>query len=126
MKFRRSPALILLLVIPAAAHSQRLGGGASADISMARVFLALLVCIVVACLAILLIRYRLSGKLPSFLPRLQSAGARIRLIESRRISPQAEVSLIECDDTQYLLLVAAGGTLLLNERSVVQPSDGAC
>jgi hypothetical protein len=117
---------MVLLVAPAAAQAQHLGGAASPDVSMTRVFLALLVCIVIACLAIVLIRYRLGGKIPSFLPRLQAAGVRIRLVESRRISPQAEVSLIECDGAQYLMLIAAGGTLLLAERPLVPPPNGSC
>lgn len=123
MRLRRLLAA-LLLISPAAARAQKLGGAASPDVSMTRVFLALFVCIILALLAILLIRYRFSGRLPSFLPRLQPTGARIRLIEARRISPQAEVSLIECDGTQYLLLVAQGGTLLLSERRDEPVSGG--
>src|SRR4051794_19527609 len=99
MNLKRPLAAILLLTASAAAQAQRLGGAASADVSMMRVFLALVVCIIIALLAVLLIRYRLSGRIPSFLPRLASASARIRLIESRRISPQAEVTLVDCDGT---------------------------
>jgi flagellar biogenesis protein FliO len=107
-------AALLLLSSPAAA--QQLGSASSADVSLVRVFLALFVCIVLAVLAILLVRYRLGGRVPAFLPRFAPGNARIRLIESRRISPQAEVSLVECDGTQYLMLIAAGGPLLLKEQ----------
>lgn len=126
MSLKRSLAAILLFMPFTAAQAQRLGGAASPDVSMTRVVLALVVCIIVALLATLLIRNRLGGRALSFLPRIASASARIRLIESRRVSPQAEVSLVECDGTQYLLLVAAGGTLLLSERPVVPPSSGSC
>jgi hypothetical protein len=66
----------------------------------------------------------LSGKAPSFLPRLTPAQARIRLVESRRISAQAELSLVECDGSEYLLLLAAGGPLLLREAKAKTASKG--
>ena len=94
------------------------------DVSLVRIFLALLVCLILASLAILLVRYRLNGKAPSFLPRLSSANVRIRLLESRRISSQAEVSLIECDGAEYLLILAPGGTMLLRESKAKPASDG--
>ena len=124
MRSRSGSAAVAAILVPAAAEAQRLGGSAAPDVSLVRIFLALLVCLILASLAILLVRYRLNGKAPSFLPRLSSANVRIRLLESRRISSQAEVSLIECDGAEYLLILAPGGTMLLRESKAKPASDG--
>jgi flagellar biogenesis protein FliO len=113
------PAATALSSLPvaAAARAQQLGGAASPDVSVVRVFLALLVCLVIAVLAALLLRHRVRGRPGgSLLPRLASANSRIRLIESRRISPQSELVLFESDGTEYLLALGAGGILLLHEH----------
>jgi flagellar biogenesis protein FliO len=101
------------LILAPAAAAQRLGGGASDDVSAVRVFLALLVSLLLASFAILLLRQRLGGRPMRLIPRLPSAAQRIRLVESRRITPQAQVSLIDVDGAEYLLLVSASGPLLL-------------
>jgi len=96
--------------------AQRLGGGTSPEVSLVRVFLALLVCLIVASLAILLVRQRLrGGRLPIF-TRLASTSGRIRLLESRRIAPQTDLCLVEVDGAEHLLLIAPGGTLPLDHR----------
>jgi hypothetical protein len=114
MTVARSFRAFALVALPASAQAQRLGAAPAGDVSLVRVFLALLVCVIAAVLAIFLLRNRISGSAPSFLSRIASDRARIRLVESRRISTQAEVSLVECDGAQYLLLVGAGGSLLLS------------
>jgi hypothetical protein len=102
-----------LSVLPASAAAQRLGGTGEPDVSIVRTFLALLLCLVIALLAVLLIRYRLGGRLPLFITRMGPVDARVSVIESRRISPQAEVSLIACDGEEFLVLLSPGGPLLL-------------
>jgi flagellar biogenesis protein FliO len=113
LRFTFVAAASLILAPAAAAAAQRLGGGGSDDVSAVRVFLALLVSLLLASFAILLLRQRLGGRPIRLLPRLHSAGERIRLVESRRITPQAEISLVEVDGAEYLLLVSASGPLLL-------------
>lgn len=110
--------------MPGTAAAQRLGGSAAGDISLVRVFLALLACLLIAIMAVLLLRYRLGGRFPSLMPRLVAARGRIQLLESRRISLQAEVSLIAFEDREYLILVGAGGALLLNDRSAAESPAG--
>jgi hypothetical protein len=102
------------LALPAAAGAQQLGGGAAPDLSLVRVFLALLVCLVIAVLAVLFLRQRFSGKPPQFLERLRPSSARIRLVESRRISPQGELCIAEVDGEEFLLLLSPGGPLVLD------------
>ena len=106
------------------AVAQHLGGGEAPDISFVRLFLALLFCVAIAGLAILLVRARLGGRVSTLLPRMASRG-RIRMVESRRISAQAEIALVDCDGTEYLLLLSAGGPLLLlaERASPANPGD---
>lgn len=113
----RGAALLLGVILPVAgANAQQLGGGGAPDISLVRVFLALLVCLIVAVLAALLIRQRVKGggSLPLF-TRLGSTSSRIRLIETRRVAPQSDVCLVECDGQEYLLLLSPAGASVLRQ-----------
>jgi len=98
-----------------AAQARHLGGAADTDVSLIRVFLALFLCLILAGLAAFLIRQRWGGKLPAVFTRARSSSSRIQLAESRRIGPQTELCLVECDGHEYLLLISAGGPLLLRE-----------
>lgn len=49
------------------------------------------------------------------------AARRLRLIESLRISPQLEVSLVECDDRELLLATTSHGAVLLREGPKTVP-----
>lgn len=109
--------IISALAMPESAGAQQLGGGAAPDISLVRVFLALLVSLVIAVLAVLVLKQRLGGRLPSFFSRIAPSTARIRLVESRRISTQGELCIAEVDGEEFLLLISPGGPLLLDRRS---------
>lgn len=113
--------MLTTLASSKAVSAQRLGGAASADVSLVRVFLALLFCLILAILAVFIIRQRYGGRLPSFFGRMASTNSRIRLVESRRIGPQADLCLVDCDGQEYLLLLSPGGPLLLKERPISSP-----
>jgi len=113
----RSLALFVAAV-PGAAEAQRLGTAPPADVSLVRVFLALLVCLIVAVLALFLIRQRMGGRPPALLMRLRAPSSRIRLVESRRIGMQAELCIARCDDEEYLLLLAPSGSVMLRHETV--------
>ena len=100
-----------------AASAQRLGGATTPDVSFVRVFLALFVCLIVAVLAVLLLRQRRGTGAPFFLSRLSASTSRIKVVETRRIAPQADLSLVRCDDEEYLLLIAPGGASVLHQKS---------
>ncbi|HKC03553.1 MAG TPA: flagellar biosynthetic protein FliO [Sphingomicrobium sp.] len=108
-----------------AAEAQRLGGAADADISLVRVFLALLFCLLIAGLAVFFLRQRYGGRSPSFLVRMKSSPSRIRVVESRRIGPQSDVTIVECDDREFLLLLSPGGPALLRERPLEPAPEGS-
>lgn len=113
-------AAALAAASPAAA--QQLGGGNAPDISLVRVFLALFICLIIAFLAILLLRQRHGRPFPSWFGR-QAPRARISVLETRRIGPAADLSLIQCDDDEYLLLVTAGGPAVLRHRPLSPSKD---
>jgi hypothetical protein len=118
-KLRPAAALcagaILLAASPALAGA-RLGGGQPLEVSLGRIVSALVICIIVAVLAVLLIRQR-SGKidLHAFLGRLQVRPRAIEVVESRRLSPNADLCLVRHGGRDYLLLLLAGDARILSE-----------
>ena len=116
----RGALLAVSLTISSAADAQRLGGAAEADISLVRVFLALFFCLIVASFAVFLIRQRYGGRMPAMFTRIGSTTARLRLIECRRVAPQSDLCLIECDDREFLLLISPGSALVLKEQPVTE------
>ena len=110
----------VFLTISSAAGAQRLGGAAETDISLVRVFLALFFCLILASFAVFLIRQRYGGRMPAMFTRIASKTARLRLIECRRIAPQSDLCLIECDDREFLLLISPGSALVLKEQPVTE------
>lgn len=93
-----------------AAAPTRLGGGAALDVSLTRIVVALLVCLALAVLAAVLVK-RGGGRLT--LPN--RAERRIAVIESRRISPHADLCLLRCDGREYMILSSATGQQVLRE-----------
>ena len=121
----RAVTLLFGALLPVAgANAQQLGGGGAPDISLVRVFLALLVCLIVAVLAVWLLRQRIKGggTLPLF-TRFGTTNARIRLIETRRVAPQSDVCLVECDGQEYLLLLSPAGASVLRQGLVSESRD---
>lgn len=116
-----------LLPIAAAAQSRpsHLGGGGDVDVSLGRIIITFLICIIIAGLAILLIRQR-SGKidLASFFARIEPRAREIRVVETRRLSPHADISLVRQGGREYLLVLQQGSTQVLRDEplaiSIVQ------
>ena len=112
---------VLTLGVSSASQAQRLGGASEPDLSLVRVFLALFVSLVIAFLAILLLRkrYGLGGLNWSIRQRSQS---RIIVLETRRIGPQSDLSLVQCDSDEFLLLLTPGGPAVLRQTPLSQQS----
>ncbi len=111
----RLTAIVPILGASSAVQAQHLGGGASGEVSLVRVFLALFVCLVFAVPAILLIRHRYGTGSPALFSRIRPGEARIQLVESRRVGPQSDLCLVQCDGLEYLLLITPGGPLLVKD-----------
>lgn len=96
-----------------AAAPARLGGGAALDVSLTRIVVALLLCLTLAVLAVVLVK-RGGGRLT--LPT--RAERRIAVVESRRISPHADLCLLRCDGQEYVILSSATGQQVLRQGPV--------
>lgn len=96
---------------PALGSPHRLGGGGGGvEVSLTRIIMALVLGTMLAVLAALLIRR--SGGRPDLkaLRRLFTSlpsMRRIQVIESRRVSQHADLCLVRCDGTEYLILTSA-------------------
>ena len=120
-RFALAAALAILPVVPAFAGGSRLGGGEPLSVSLGRIVGALVICIMVALLAALLIRQR-GGKvdLAALFARMELRRPRaIEVVETRRLSPHADICLVRHDGQEFLLLLLAGGAKILRERAVV-------
>jgi hypothetical protein len=130
MTMRPGPAAIfcagaaLFASAPALAGGGRLGGGQPLEVSLGRIVAALVICIIVAVLAALLIRQR-AGKvdLYALFGRLQSRPRAIEVVETRRLSPHADICVVRHSGREYLLLLLAGNARVLREEPVAGQAE---
>ncbi|QNA82938.1 hypothetical protein G4G27_02105 [Sphingomonas sp. So64.6b] len=108
----------------AGARTRSLGGGGDLDISLGRIIISLVICIVIAGLAALLIKQR-GGKfdLKAWLARIEPRTGEIRIVETRRLSLHADISVVRHGDREYLLLLQQNNAQILRERAFPQPLD---
>ncbi len=112
--------------IESPALAQSLGGANGVEVSVVRIGAALIVCIAAATALILVLRGRSGGaRSPLSFSRVIGQRGRITVIEVRRASQHADVCLIECDSTEYLLICGPGQMQLLSTRQVMQHSAQA-
>lgn len=120
-----SAFVVLTASSPALAQAGKLGGGGGGvDVSMTRVISALVLCLMLAALAVMLLK-RNGGKidlpkLGGLFVKLPVAARRIDVIETRRVSAHAEVCLLRCDGRDYLILSSAQQQTVLREAPVVE------
>jgi hypothetical protein len=114
-------AAVFLLPAPAAlAHAGRLGGGGSLNLSLTRIVMALILCLMIATLAAFALK-RSGGRVD--LARLRGllahlpAQRRVEVVEARRVSQHADVCLLRCDGQEYLILCSAQQQTVLRERN---------
>ena len=118
-------AFAVSLASPALATArQGLGGGDALGVSLARIVAALAVCLIVAVLAILLLRQR-SGKtdLARFFAPMTSARRSIEVVETRRLSPHADICVVRHNRQEYLLLLLAGAATILSQTAVADDGN---
>ena len=110
-----------LAASPALAGAGRLGGGQPLEVSLGRIVSALVICIIIAVLAVLLIRQR-AGKvdLHALFGRFQVRPRAIEVVETRRLSPHADICVVRHAGREYLLLLLAGNARILREEPVAE------
>jgi flagellar biogenesis protein FliO len=97
------------LLTPGLALAQTLGAGGGADVPLWRVVGALILCLALAIGGAFALRIKLRGALPG----LGTAGRRLRLVESIRLTQQVDVCLLSCDDKEFLIAATPHGALLI-------------
>lgn len=108
-----------LLFVPAAlAQPGRLGGGGALNLSLTRVIMSLILCLMLAALAAFTLKRsggRIDFKRVRGLVAALPAQRRVDVIETRRVSQHADVCLLRCDGREYLILCAQQHQLVLRE-----------
>lgn len=117
--------LAYLVSAPAAfAQPGRLGGGGALNLSLTRIVMSLILCLMLAALAAFALK-RSGGRID--VKRLRGmiatlpAQRRIEVIETRRASQYADVCLIRCDGREYLVLSSQEQQLVLRETECPVP-----
>jgi hypothetical protein len=121
-----------LLLSPAALAAQlrptHLGGGGDLQISLVRIIVSFVICVIIAALAILMLRQR-SGKidLAALFARIEPRARQIKVIETRRLSPHADISLVHQGGREYLLVLQAGSVEVLRDEPLPgEPREPPC
>lgn len=108
-------------------HAAHLGGGGAIDISLGRIIISFVICVIIAALAILLLRQR-SGKfdLAGLFARIEPRAREIAVVETRRLSPHADICLVRQGGREYLLVVQQGNAQVLSDRPFGPAEDVPC
>lgn len=117
----RCASAVVSAALPGAVHAAvpHLGGGGELDVSLGRIIVAFVICIIVAVLAILLIRQR-AGKidLGRLRTRLDPREREIDVVETRRLNPHSDICLVRQGAREYLLVLQHGSAQVLHERDM--------
>lgn len=109
--------------VPTAAWAMphRLGGGGDVDLSLGRIVVAFVICIIVAVLAILLIRQK-GGRidLAQWFAKVAPRSREIAIVETQRLNPHSDICLVRHDGREYLLVLQQGATHVLRERDLCE------
>jgi hypothetical protein len=101
------------------AFAQTLGGGSDIELPLGRLLIGLVLCALIAFLAVFLLkRYNTSGRfLLSFGPNSATGNStrRIRVLETHRLSQHADLCRFVSNETEYLVIVSQGGAVVLEE-----------
>lgn len=117
--------ICLALVAGSPASAQQLGGASETGVSVVRILAALLVCLVAAAALIFVVKRRSGSRSKLFNFRsLLDRRSQIEVIEVRRISSYAEVSLIACGESEYLILTGSSGQQIVERRDRVKVPSG--
>lgn len=116
--------LAFACLIAAPLRAQQLGGGGGVDVSFWRVGFALIVCAAAAVALAFILRRSGKGE-PikfNFLGKFARPG-RIRVIESRRIATQAELSIVQCNGEEFVILCGPSYARVVGRRELADVAE---
>ena len=113
--------------------AQTLGGGEGPDISIWRVLLALLFCLLVGLLVIWFLHARqMGGKAASksLLKKFSLADKathvrEIEIIDMRKLNPHFDACLVRCRGQEYFILLGTQGATILSDSAVSRDGERA-
>lgn len=110
------------------AQPGRLGGGGSLNLSLTRIVMSLILCLMLAALVALALKRsggRIDLKRWRGLIATLPAQRRIEVVETRRASQYADICLVRCDGREYLVLSSQQQQLVLraSECAVTVPES---
>ncbi|MET0183800.1 MAG: hypothetical protein ABW199_13045 [Caulobacterales bacterium] len=110
---------------PVQSGAGQLGSAPPLDVPIARIFAGLLISALVAFIAVLVLKRRTGGAPLSFrLPNFKTdTGDRIAILETRRLSPHADICRFTSAGKEYLVIVTTSGASLIRERDAPSPSS---
>jgi len=119
-------------LMPAMAHAQQLSTATPIELPFVKLALSLVLCSICALLLALFLKRRMGGL--GAPPSLRRPGGwlktirQVAILETHRISLNADACRVAFDGKEYLVIVSQGGALLLHERnqsSAAQEPDAA-
>lgn len=117
--------VIYLLSVPAAfAQPGHLGGGGALNLSLTRIIMSLILCLMLAALAAFALKRsggRIDVKRMGGLIAKLPVQRRVEVVETRRASQYADICLIRCDGREYLVLSSQQRQLVLRETEYAAP-----
>jgi flagellar biogenesis protein FliO len=110
------PAALAAALCATPAAAQRLGQGGGEDVSIWRVILALLLCLLIAGGAAFALRKRFGGGIaPRFFA--PASDRRLKLVETLRLGQQVNLCLVSLDGKELLIAATPqGATAIVSER----------
>lgn len=109
------------------ARAQQLGGGRSLEIPVVQILAGLALCSLVAFGVVAMLRV---GKGRSAMPSLSffrgtstRVGERIRIIETQRLSPHADICRFVAGNREYVVIASPGGTTILRDIEIVDSAS---
>ncbi len=112
--WRGGAVVMCAMAWSAPALAQKLGQGADDDISVWRVVAALLLCLVLAVAGAFALRAR-GGGIGKLFPLVVRRSRRLQVVETVRLGPQADLSIVTGDGRELLVASSPHGVSLLRE-----------
>jgi hypothetical protein len=106
---------------PMTAQAQTLGGGSDFELPILRLVLGLILCVIVAIVAVLMLkRFMHAGAAPrlgKWSDLVRTPQRRIKVLETHRLSPHGDICVFTCAGRQYLIVLSPAGATIIGEAA---------